>query len=117
MTYRRVIPRDLFNEANLLKNLGRLYLNLETLNLERVNLDYYGEGSTEGFDIHRTVDGDIYADNITLHIHGIPHTILRPLNSRRPYPVYVIKLDQSTLEVFNDDGTFHKEFLDYLHGN
>lgn len=26
MTYRRVIPRDLFNEADLLKCLGRLYI-------------------------------------------------------------------------------------------
>ncbi len=31
MAYLRVIPRDLFNEGNLLKCLGRIYINLESL--------------------------------------------------------------------------------------
>ena len=114
MNYQRVIPRDLFNEGNLLKCLGQLYLNLEVLKTERVEISYYGAGSTEGFDIQCTVDGDIYVDNISLHIRGVPYIIFRPLNSRRPYPVYTIKMDHSTLEVFNDDGTFHKEFLELL---
>lgn len=111
MSYQRVIPRDLFNEGNLLKCLGQLYLNLEVLNLEGVVMDHY-EG--EGFEICRTQDGDLYVGNIVLHIRDVPYTFLRPLNSRRSYPGYILKLDQDRLDVFNEDGTFTPEFISYL---
>ena len=54
MTYRRVIPRDLFNEGNLLKCLGKLY----------VQAEYYDEKTIT---VKQVDDG--------------PFNVFRPLNS------------------------------------
>ena len=51
--YNRVIPRDLFNEANLLKCMGQLYLCLEAANLKYVYLEHDGDA----FQAHSRLDG------------------------------------------------------------
>lgn len=53
MTYLRVIPRDLFNEAKLLKCLGKLYLEAEKSGGARVNNEFQSRSRLET-EHHRT---------------------------------------------------------------
>lgn len=119
MSYVRVIPRDLFNEANLLKCYGQLYINLERMGLEECLV----MGDINGrFDIWQDEnDGSLTVTNVVLTIHGDVVPLLRPLNSREPYPLWATVRDiygePDELEVFNVDGTFTAQFEHFLKHN
>jgi hypothetical protein len=114
MPYKRVIPRDLFNEANLLKCCGRIYINLETANLPHVELEHNGAA----FDVQQDFgSGDIYVANIRLMVSGKGYRLCRPMNSREAWPLYVLAEDDEQIEVFTDDGSFSAEMIDFLQGH
>lgn len=111
MSYRRVLPRDLFNEANLLKCLGRLWL----------LVDGHGPAAqfdvedVESFDIRQDPnDGSIFVANLPFSISGRRVHLSRPLNSREPWPLYLSVPDDPTFEVipvFDDDGYRSPEMM------
>ncbi|MBU9199912.1 hypothetical protein KTD31_00665 [Burkholderia multivorans] len=114
MSYSRVIPRDLFNEANLLKCYGRLYLNLEKAGAPAVELVHDGEA----FDVQQDdSSGAIFVANVKLKVRGVACKMYRPLNSREAWPLYLALDDDSEIEVFNEDGDFSVEMLEFLKGN
>lgn len=106
--YIRVIPRDLFNEASLLKCYGQLYLNLELLGMEDC-LSQVGDG----FDIVQDESGFTTIDNMFLIVNGHTCSLLRPLNARSPYPLYLYTHEKE-IQIFTDDGVFTPEMIDYL---
>jgi hypothetical protein len=112
MTYRRVIPRDLFNEANLLKCLGQLYLKLEpgghnaVLHHARPNEDF---GVTQS-----DADGSISVRNVVLFVRDEIVLLHRPLNSREPYPLYATTPEDEEIAVFNDFGDLTDSFLAFI---
>lgn len=109
--YIRVIPRDLFNEANLLKCFGTLYLRLEVLNIDGVTLEHDGEA----FDIAQNQDsGGICLRNVALIVRGERMDLERPLNSRYAWPLYMTTPDDDTISVFDDDGGLSPEFLAFI---
>lgn len=111
--YLRVIPRDLFNEASLLKCLGQLYLCLEKLQAPGVDLEHDGEA----FEVRQSDDdGSINVSNVLLSVRGEEMRLHRPLNSRQPWPLYLTTSDDEEFSVFNDDGTLTSDFLGVLHG-
>lgn len=113
MAYVRVIPRDLFNEANLLKCYGQIYINLETAGLPNVELVHDGKA----FDIQQdAADGSIHVSNVKLMVRGDLCRLFRPLNSRGTWPLYFLDGDEDELEVFAEDGTFSREIADFLQG-
>jgi len=111
------VPRDLFNDANLLKCLGTLYLRLEELKLED-RLEHWSP--LDGFEINRSyTDGSTFVRNILLRGTRGVYTLARPLNSRDPYPLYVEAGvgemgDWVDIAVFNDDGSLHLDFVEFL---
>ena len=116
MSYKRVIPRDLFNEANLLKCYGQLWLKLEGRLGDTLTLDfdpYYGEGKP--FDIEqRHEDGATYLHNVVLLAHDRRIALWRPLNSRDPWPLWALHpddVDGDEVEVFTEDGELTADFL------
>ena len=114
MTYSRVIPRDLFNEANLLKCYGQLYLKLEQLNLPNVELEH--ERENECFEVVQDQqDGSLWIANVLLRVRGLTFILFRPLNSREPWPLYLL-LDGEEIAVFTDSGEFTPEMLNFLKG-
>lgn len=119
MSYIRVIPRDLFNEANLLKCYGRLYICLERDFGELVHMG--GEDGLERFDIvQRTDDGWTYIANIPLTVRGVSYRLVRPLNSREPWPLYAEEIgnpDADPIEVFDADGELSQAFRYLLAGS
>lgn len=109
MNYMRVIPRDLFNEANLLKCWGQLWLALEN-RTDRVAIEHDGEA----FDIVQDMGtGSITVQNLSLIVHGRRRAVFRPLNSREPWPLWVWA-DEDDIRVFDDDGTLSADFLAFI---
>lgn len=110
MTYRRVIPRDLFNEANLLKCLGQLWLKLERVPEATARMTHTGGP----FHIRqRPADGSTHVENVRLIVRGRLYDHSRPLNSREPWPLYVWDAfyeDPPEIAVFTDEGDLSPEF-------
>lgn len=113
MSYIRVLPRDLFNEANLLKCYGQVVLLLERLNNGVALPD-----SVDEFEIVQSSDsGELYIDNLPLCVGERTYRLRRPLNARRAWPLYAQDIDDPDFEpmpVFTDDGQFTPEMLALL---
>lgn len=117
MSYRRVIPRDLFNEASLLKCLGQLWIKLDGANLN-ASLEFLDEGEPEPFDIIQDSNsGNLSVRNIAFLLGRKRYGLERPLNSRQPWPLWVVAMeddddpDFETFEVFEGEGNLSAEFI------
>ena len=111
-----MIPRDLFNEAKLLKCLGRLSLEAEKYGDDqlRVWLDKPGEGFPVG---KHDCSGEIFCDNVRIRAGGVNLVTSSPLNSRLNYPLTFMGSDGEENYVFEDDGAFTEEFLAVMNAN
>lgn len=111
MSYLRVIPRDLFNEADLLKCCGRLWICLDNLGDANAVLgDDDGEHDGSPFDIQQDEgSGALTVANLRFLIHGRPWRLTRPLNSREPWPLYAER-DEDCVSVFTGEGELSPEF-------
>lgn len=108
--YRRVIPRDLFNEGNLLKCYGRLAILLGEIPAwgHRAVL---GPEDVEAFEIVQNPgDGSLTVANLRFEIGGEPYRLSRPLNARDPWPLYATGPDDEETAVFSPDGHFTDAF-------
>lgn len=114
MSYQRVIPRDLFNEASLLKCLGKLWIRTEG----RETVAWRQTG--DAFDIQQDDgDGSIGVANLIVSIKGTPYRLYRPLNSRAPWPLWVTNPADPNFEDFEvleaadegDDAYLSEEML------
>lgn len=125
MSYQRVIPRDLFNEANLLKCYGQLALLIHDykfptnprLELEpTLNVNDWGDETQDSsFRIEQDDDGGLCIVNLNLYVNDRLCSLRRPLNARQSFPLYLslFEWDEPIL-VFNDDGTFSAEMKKFL---
>lgn len=117
MSYERVIPRDLFNESKLLKCLGQLALLLHIYE-GRWPVSLHHEDPESGFRIEQDqLTGELECTNLvlTLDISGEIITLGSTYNSKEPYPLNFLSEDEQTSgEVFNDDGSFADEFLKFI---
>jgi hypothetical protein len=115
MSYQRVIPRDLFNESSLLKCYGRLYIVLEKIAGHSAR---FSEEDVSRFDIdQRADDGSIFIQNLSLVIGDDHFRLVRPLNSRQPWPLYAELIGDpefEPVEVFDDQGELTSEMRTLL---
>lgn len=114
--YRRVLPRDLFNEGSLLKCYGRLWILLSETHGHNAQIV---EEDVDHFDIQQNeATGGLTVTNLTFMIDGIPYRLERSLNSREAWPLMVTERagdpDFEEVEVFDDHGNFTKEMLDLI---
>lgn len=83
---RRVLPRDAFNDANLLKCIGQLTLLIEDDAPEVRGLTYHYDG--EPFNILQDEsDGSTYVANVQFWVNKKPVRMVRPMNSRASWPL------------------------------
>lgn len=110
-TYTRVIPRDFFNEAKLLKCLGQLSLAiLDGKKPQGITVVIVESG--EPFQIELSDDGYLCVANYETFINGQVATFKTTYNSKSPYPLYCDHYESGEeIEVFDDAGNFTKEFI------
>jgi hypothetical protein len=107
MSYRRVIPRDLFNEANLLKCLGALWIALDSLG-DHTAVIHEPDGP---FDVQQDAgSGAIMVANLPFTVDRRLYYLTRPLNSRQPWPLYAESDEGDCVSVFDDDGALSDDF-------
>lgn len=114
MSYRRVIPRDLFNEANLLKCYGQLWLKLEGRLGPELSFEFDDTGLNPFAIDQRPHDGSLTVRNVALFARGRQIHLSRPLNSRLPWPLEALLPDTELGEevlVFTPDGELSPAFL------
>jgi hypothetical protein len=108
-TYTRVIPRDFFNEAKLLKCMGQLALKILDRQLPD-GIDIVIEESGEPFNIELSEDGALFISNYGITINNNPAFIGSTYNSKAPYPLFVC-VDYEETQVFDDSGNFTTDFI------
>lgn len=108
-TYCRVIPRDFFNEAKLLKCLGQLAIKIHECDLpEGFIIDI--EESGDPFDIQLSDEGSLYVANYPTTVNGVRVRFKTTYNSKSPYPLFC-EVDYTDYQVFEDNGEFCEEFI------
>lgn len=110
----RVYPRDIFNQANLLENLGHLYIELENLNLEKLFVDQNSE--EESFEmIVSGMDNTQSIKGLYLKMDGELCSPWRSINSRERYSIYITHPEtEEEYEVFDQDGKLSSDLLNEL---
>jgi len=110
MSYFRVIPRDLFNEAKLLKCLGKLSL----LHVDRmlpegfeVALDY----DNRPFGVEQDpASGSLLAANVLVTWNGERVHCYTTLNNKNAWPLFFETEAGECDKVFTEDGELSDEF-------
>lgn len=105
--YHRVIPRDLFNEAKLLKCVGRLCLLIHD-RMTPVQMEFNENG--EPFIIGLMDDGHLTVTNLEITVCGKLFTFKTTHNSKSNYPLLVEARGYEEIEVFDDNGEFTIDF-------
>lgn len=119
MGYSRVLPRDLFNEAKLLKCLGQLFLAYHDGKFVH-EVAFEHTDAESGFVIARDDDNnELYCQNLQFFVKTKSTTdpqrevsLQSPYNSKSPYPLVAhCNVYESPVPVFKDDGTFDDDFV------
>lgn len=112
MSYKRVIPRDFFNESKLLKCLGKLSIAVLDRKLGPIDIEDDLDPD-KGFKIEQSVDGEIFCSNYKFIVHKDNNdyslVFYTPLNSREDFPLYC-----HGLEVLDGKGNPTKDFKEFL---
>ncbi|WP_420991166.1 hypothetical protein [Chitinophaga sp. CC14] len=106
--YKRVIPRDLFNESKLLKCIGKLALLIHdghALN----GMQFEDTGAA--FEIGLVSDGSLTVTNITFTINSQPLFLKTTYNSKENYPLFCVH-GYDEYPVFDDNGNYTEEFME-----
>lgn len=108
MTYSRVLPRDLFNEAKLLKCMGLLCTKIHDGKL-KAKFSHNGEP----FDISLTPDGTLFISNLEISINDEFVFFGTTYNSTANYPLIVMH-NYEEHRVFSENGEFDIYFLNFI---
>lgn len=121
--YQRVIPRDLFNEAKLLKCLGQLALFIHngkdakcTPTPEKLTIEHENDENPE-FKIRQLPElAGLTCSNLNIFYDNEYLTLYTNYNSKESYPLLYFTDDGEEIEVFDENGQFHPDFIESLTG-
>lgn len=110
--YNKVIPRDLFNEAKLLKCFGWLCMKIVD-NQVPVQMDYeYNTSSGDSFKIGLCgPDNSLSIMNIPVIVLGTSIRFKTTYNSKGNFPLFAC-YNNADYRVFNEEGEWDEEFLE-----
>lgn len=107
---KKVAPRDIFNEANFVKNLATLTQAINSGSLPGLGLiynDIQAESMAQWFHID-PMDGDMVLDPNAIGFHhreeGQQFTLKRGMNSRSAYPTFFEDEEYGIHDIFSDEG-------------
>jgi len=108
--YDHVLPRDGFNDANLIKNIAKLVMLIED-GFTCVNYEH-DTRINQGFTVvSKPESGETFIQNVRFY-YGVENIYLfRPLNSRWPWPLYFHHRGFEG-EVFYEDGTLTRTWME-----
>lgn len=114
MSHKRVIPRDFFNEAKLLKCLGRFQLltghDVNKLPREFDRSKLVIEFDHEPFWIRqRDSDGALFVSNYNVFLDNDRLSLYVPYNSKETWPLFA-EYHDGTYYVFDEEGNFMPNF-------
>lgn len=110
--YKRVIPRDFFNEAKLLKCMG--FLALKILDMQTPDgIDIHIEESGEPFRIGLIQDGSLTVENYTITVNGEMVIMKSTYNSKSNFPLFC-EIGYDEVPVFDENGNFDEEFIEFF---
>lgn len=111
--YKRVIPRDLFNEAKLLKCVAFISLLIHDEKIKGLNVNH--EYSSKGFEIIQDdSDGSISIEN--LHFfdgNGTPAYFSTTMNDKSNFPL-VLDYKGEQYFPFNEEGKYQLDKAKFL---
>lgn len=112
--YKRVIPRDLFNESKLLKCMGQLALKIHD-ETTPVPMEMREEINHEGsaFRIALLDEGALMIVNLWVRIKSKSYQFKTTYNSKAPYPLFMMYENYNEVEVFDDKGEWHPDFIEF----
>jgi hypothetical protein len=114
MSYQRVTPRDLFNEAKFLKCLGALAVLIYDKTVDGLTLEH-DTSNSPGFLIDQDASsGHLYSPNLHLYIFGEPHRLFTTYNNKAAYPLYLETPSEDIIEVLDEYGKPAHALLQYL---
>lgn len=109
INYTRVIPRDLFNEAKLLKCIGRLCLLIhDRQTVEGLTFEH----DDKPFKIGLLDEGALTIKNIIFDLHGERLMFQTTYNSKCNWPLFCV-YDYCEYLVFDEAGQHTQEFLEF----
>jgi len=123
VNYPRVIPRDLFNEAKLLKCIGKVVLYIHDNDIPEgfgMSLDASGKRSIESrdhgfsskpFKIGLMNDGSLTITNLEIFINGVSCVFKTTYNSKSNWPLF-LEYELTDYPVFTEEGKFDEEFIE-----
>lgn len=108
--YQRVMPRDLFNEAKLLKCIGRLVLLIhDNAAPQGLSFEHIGDY----FEIGLNDEGTLQIGNIAFNYKNVAIQFKTQQNSKSNYPLFA-EYHLTDYLVFDDNGNFDTEFIELL---
>lgn len=110
-TYKRVCPRDLFNESKLLKCVGKLCLKILD-GMTPVPMKY-NDDNTIRFNVEQDEAGNLHIRNLPIYIKGIRYKFHTTYNCKSNYPLFVETDKYEEYLVFDEDGEFAEEFIEF----
>jgi hypothetical protein len=120
--YQRVIPRDFFNEAKLLKCMGLLSLKIHDCKTpceitihqdQRYINETMDTENGEPFDVVLMDCGHLTVINYPVTVKGVQCTFKTTYNSKSNFPFYC-EHDYCDYLVFDEKGNFDDEFLNFV---
>jgi hypothetical protein len=111
MSYKRVIPRDFFNESKLLKCLGKIELYL--MGNKNISVQF----DNERFLIEQNdSDGSLYVSNYKVYIGEDEVSLYIPYNCKENWPL-MADYCGSTYYLLNESGDFIPSVItDFIKG-
>jgi hypothetical protein len=110
MSYQRVIPRDFFNEAKLLKCLGRFELAVNHGGPMDIRLPITIDYDGEAFVIEQNPnDGSLWCVNYRAYLAGEEVQLFVPYNSKDEWPLMCIYKAEEYY-AFDESGKFMPNF-------
>lgn len=109
MSYKRILPRDLFNESKLLKCIGQLVLMIHD-EKSPCKITFNEDG--QPFKIEQFEhDGSLFVSNLHFCINDNSVIFKTTYNSKESYPLYA-EFEEYEYEVFDNSGNFHGDFIE-----
>jgi len=109
MSYQRVLPRDLFNEAKLLKCVGLVCLKI----LDNQTPCHMSHNEVEGgFEIELMDEGSLFISNLHIAIKGKIFLFKTTYNSKSNYPLF-LQYKFVDHPVFDEKGNWDPEFIEF----